>query len=113
MRCVYDAEENNPKTLLKDTQAQLANATEEDQRLATELWEREEAGRAATQNARTLEDGLAQVRAAIADAASQRDRQSRERVYRQEQNEALLKRSAEDEREGGAPHGRRPGTDTA
>src|SRR5258708_8282358 len=99
LRRVYVAEEINLKRLLEETQAQLANATEEDQRLATELSEREEAGRAATQNARTLEDGLAQVRAAIADAALQRDRRIRERVYQEEQIEALLKRRAEIERE--------------
>src|SRR5438067_3874502 len=104
---VYVAEEINLKTLLEATQAQLANATEEDQRLATELSEREEAGRAATQNARTLEDGLAQVRAAIADAALQRDRRIRERVYQEEQIEALLKRRAEIEREVEALNGRR------
>src|SRR5437660_725804 len=52
LRRVYVAEEINLKTLLEETQAQLANATEEDQRLATELSEREEAGRAATQTAR-------------------------------------------------------------
>ena len=107
LRCVYVAEEINLKTLLEETQAQLANATEEDQRLGTELSEREEAGRAATQNARTLEDGLAQVRAAIADAALQRDRQIRERVYQEEQSEALLKRRAEIEREVEALNGRR------
>ncbi|PYS27980.1 MAG: hypothetical protein DMF75_19510, partial [Acidobacteria bacterium] len=107
LRCVYVAEEINLKTLLEETQAQLANATEEDQRLGTELSEREEAGRAATQNARTLEDGLAQVRAAIADAALQRDRRIRERVYQEEQSEALLKRRAEIEREVEALNGRR------
>src|SRR3989440_4130137 len=99
LRRVYVAEEINLKTLLEETQTQLANATEEDQRLATELSERDEAGRAADQNARTLEDGLAQVRAAIADAALQRDRRIRERVYQEEQIETLLKRRAEIERE--------------
>src|SRR6266478_3990390 len=107
LRRVYVAEEINLKTLLEETQAQLAQATEEDQRLAIELSEREEAGRAATQNARTLEDGLAQARAAIADAALQRDRQIRERVYQEEQSEALLKRRAEIEREVEALNGRR------
>src|SRR6266446_5984723 len=107
LRRVYVAEEINLKTLLEETQAQLANATEEDQRLATELSEREEAGRAATQNARTLEDGLAQARAAIADAALQRDRRIRERVYQEEQIETLLKRRAEIEREVEALNGRR------
>src|SRR6266705_3311045 len=99
LRRVYVAEEINLKTLLAETQAQLDQASEDEQRLATELSERDEAGRAATQNARTLEDGLAQLRAAIADAALQRDRRIRERVYQEEQIETLLKRRAEIERE--------------
>src|SRR5438445_1950119 len=99
LRHVYVAEDRSLASLLEETQAQLANATEEDQRLATELSEREEAGRAATQNARTLEDGLAQARAAIADAALQRDRRIRERVYQEEQIETLTKRRGEIKRE--------------
>src|SRR3989440_8386666 len=95
LRRVYVAEEINLKTLLEETQTQLANATEEDQRLATELSERDEAGRAATQNARTLEDGLAQVRAAVAEGALQRDRRIPERVYQEEQIEGLAKRRTE------------------
>src|SRR5437762_365062 len=106
LKRVFVAEEQKLTALLEDTVAKLEEATEEDQRLATELSEREEAGRAATQNARALEDGLAQVRAAIADAALQRDRQIRERVYQEEQSEALLKRRAEIERDVEALNGR-------
>jgi chromosome segregation protein len=95
LRRVYVAEEQNLTALLEQTQAQLDNATQDDQRLGEELAEREEASRAATQNARALEDELAQVRAAVADAALQRDRRIRERVYQEEQIQTLEKRRAE------------------
>jgi chromosome segregation protein len=85
LRQVYVAEERSLVALLEQSQVQLESATEEDRRLATELAEREETSRAATQNARALEDDLTQLRAAIADAALQRDRRIRERVYHEEQ----------------------------
>jgi chromosome segregation protein len=99
LRHVYVAEERSLVALLEQTQAQLENATEEDRRLAAELAEREETSRSATQNARALEDELAQVRAAIADAALQRDRRIRERVYQEEQIETLTRRRTEIEKE--------------
>jgi chromosome segregation protein len=95
LRRVYVAEEQNLTALLEQTQAQLDNATADDQRLGEELARREESSLAATQNARALEDELAQVRAAIADAALQRDRRIRERVYQEEQIQTLEKRRAE------------------
>jgi chromosome segregation protein len=99
LRSVYVAEERSLVTLLDQTQAQLDTATEDDQRLSVELAEREDNSRAATQTARALEDELAQVRAAVADAALQRDRRIRERVYQEEQIETLTRRRAEIERE--------------
>ena len=99
LRHVYVAEERSLVILLEQTQAQLESATEEDRRFAAELAEREETSRAATQNARALEDELAQVRAAIADAALQRDRRIRERVYQEEQVETLTRRCTEIEKE--------------
>jgi len=99
LRSVYVAEERSLVTLLDQTQAQLDSATEDDQRLAAELSERDDKSRAATQTARALEDELAQVRAAVADAALQRDRRIRERVYQEEQIETLTRRRAEIERE--------------
>jgi chromosome segregation protein len=99
LRRVYVAEEQSLVALLEQTQVHLDSATEEDQRLATELAEREENSRTATQAARTLEDELAQVRAGVADAALQRDRRIRERVYQEEQIETLTKRRADIERE--------------
>src|SRR5882672_6423335 len=99
LRSVYVAEERSLVALLDQTQAQLDSATEDDQRLAAELSERDDKSRAATQTARALEDELAQVRAAVAEAALQRDRRIRERVYQEEQIETLTRRRAEIERE--------------
>ncbi|HVS21573.1 MAG TPA: AAA family ATPase, partial [Pyrinomonadaceae bacterium] len=99
LRRVYVGEERSLAALLEQTQAELDSATEDDQRLAAELAEREESSRAATQDARSLEDELSKVRAAVADAALQRDRRIRERDYQSEQIEALTKRRAEIQKE--------------
>ncbi len=99
LRQVYVAEERSLVDLLAKSQAQLESATEEDRRLATELAAREETSRTATQSARDLEDELTQLRAAIADAALQRDRRIRERVYQEEQVQTLTKRRTDIENE--------------
>lgn len=95
LRRVYVAEDRSLTTLLEQSQAQLDAATRDEQRLSAELAQREESSRAATHEARALEDELAQVRAAVAEAALQRDRRIRERVYQEEQIGNLTKRSAE------------------
>jgi chromosome segregation protein len=99
LRRVYVGEERSLVAMLAQTQSELDNATEDDQRLVAELAQRDEGSREATQIARALEDELGQVRAAVADAALQRDRRIRERVYQQEQIENLTKRRAEIQRE--------------
>src|SRR5712691_6202364 len=99
LRRVYVGEERSLAALLARTQAELDSATEDDQRLVAELAQRDEGSRQATQNARALEDELGQVRAAVADAALQRDRRIRERVYQEEQIENLTKRRAEIQKE--------------
>jgi chromosome segregation protein len=99
LRRVYVAEDRSLKTLLEQSQTQLDAATEEEHRLTADLAQREEASRAATHQARELEGELAQVRAAVADAALQRDRRLRERVYQEEQIEGLTKRRTEIEKE--------------
>jgi chromosome segregation protein len=99
LRRVYVGEERSLAALLARTQAELDSATEDDQRLTVELAQRDEGSRAATQNARALEDELGQVRAAVSDAALQRDRRIRERVYQEEQIESLTRRRAEIQRE--------------
>jgi chromosome segregation protein len=102
LRQVYVAEERSLVALLEQSQVQLESATEEDRQLATELTAREETSRSATQAARDLEDELTQLRAAVADAALQRDRRIRERVYQEEQIETLTRRRTEIEMEAAA-----------
>src|SRR3989440_2005370 len=99
LRHVYVAEDRSLASLIEETQALLDKATEEERRLAAELAEREESSRKATHNARAREDELSPVRAAAADAALQRDRRLRERVYQQAQIESLGNRRAEIEKE--------------
>jgi chromosome segregation protein len=99
LRQVYVAEERSLVSLLEQSQVQLESATEEDRRLATALEAREETSRSATQTARALEDELTELRASIAEAALQRDRRIRERVYQEEQIETLTKRRSEIEKE--------------
>jgi len=99
LRRVYVAEDRSLTTLLQQSQVQLDAANAEEERLTAELANREENSKSATQNARQLEDALAQVRAAVAEAALQRDRRLRERVYQQEQVEDLTRRHTETERE--------------
>lgn len=92
LRRVYVAEERTLSALLDETQAQLEEAGREERVLAEDLAAREEDARGATQAARFLEDELAQARAAVAEAALQRDRRTRERSYHEEQVAALVKR---------------------
>src|SRR5947207_7265704 len=92
LRHVYVAEERSLTALLEASESQLQAANEEEHELTAELATREEASRFATQNARLQEDELAQVRASVAEAALQRDRRIRERVYQEEQIGALTKR---------------------
>src|SRR5688500_10956177 len=99
LRRVYVGEEESLVALLDQTQTELDRAGQEEQQLAAALTEREEASRTATQSARTFEDELAQVRAAVAEGALQRDRRIRERVYQEEQIETLSKRRTEIEAE--------------
>lgn len=95
LRNVYVAEDQKLAALLEQTQSQLVEVSTEERNLAEELAHREEDARNATHAARRLEDELAEARAAIAEAALQRDRQVRERAYQQEQIVELEKRRAE------------------
>src|SRR5882724_3473074 len=99
LKRVFVAEEQKLTALLADTVTKLEKATEEERRLAAELAGREESSRTATHNARAREDELSQVRAAVADAALQRDRRLRERVYQQAQIENFGNRRTEIEKE--------------
>jgi len=99
LRSVYVAEDRTLTTLLDHSQHQLEEANRTEDALANELTQREADSHSATQGARDLEDQLAQVRAAVADAALQRDRRIRERSYQQEQIGTLEARRGELQRE--------------
>jgi chromosome segregation protein len=99
LRRMYVAEERSLTTLLEETRVQLEEAAVEERILVEELAAREEDARRATQEARVVEEELAEARAAAAEAELHRDRRTREQSYRQEQVAALLKRRAEVENE--------------
>src|SRR4029079_16142714 len=81
--------------VLEETKSKLAEIGEIELGIADDLNKREEAARAATQEARSLEDTLSTVRAAAAEAVLRRDRQARECVYQKEQLSEIEKRKAE------------------
>jgi chromosome segregation protein len=95
LRHVYVAEDRKLASLLEDTKTKLAEVTELELSIADDLSKREEAARSATQEARSLEDELATVRATAAEAVLRRDRQARECVYQQEQLSEIEKRKGE------------------
>src|SRR6201988_2500309 len=95
LRQVYVAEDQKLATLLEETKARLAEITELELAIADDLSQREEAARAATHEARSLEDELTPARAAAAEAVLRRDRQARECVYQQEQLSEIEKRKGE------------------
>ena len=95
LRQVYVAEDQKLTALLSDTKAKLSEITDLELGIAEELSAREEQAKAATQEARTIEDALTTARAAAAEAVLQRDRQARECLYQQEQLGELEKRKRE------------------
>ena len=95
LRHVYVAEDRKLASVLEETNAKLTEVTDLELAIAADLTQREEAARAATHEARNLEDELANVRAAAAEAVLQRDRQARECVYQQEQLTDIEKRKGE------------------
>ena len=99
LRNVYVAEEHSLSGLLSQAEQQLEEASRTEESLAAELAQRETDSHGATQGARDFEDRLAQVRAAVAEAALQRDRRIRERSYQEEQIVTFEKRRGELEKE--------------
>jgi len=95
LRHVYVAEDRKLATILEETNARLAEITELELGIANDLSQREEAARAATHEARGIEDELTTARAAAAEAVLRRDRQARECVYQQEQLSEIEKRKGE------------------
>ncbi len=95
LRQVYVAEDQKLATVLEETKSRLAEIAELELAIADDLAKREEAARAATQEARNLEDELTTTRAAAAEAVLRRDRQARECVYQKEQLSEIEKRKGE------------------
>src|SRR5258707_5425190 len=95
LRHVYVAEDLKLASVLEETKAKLAEVAELELGIAEELNQREDAARAATQEARSFEDALTTARAVAAEAVLQRDRQARECLYQQEQMGELEKRKGE------------------
>jgi chromosome segregation protein len=95
LRHVYVAEDQKLATVLEETNTKLSEITELELGIADDLSKREEAARAATHEARNLEDELTTTRAAAAEAVLRRDRQARECVYQQEQLSEIEKRKGE------------------
>ncbi|HET6973496.1 MAG TPA: chromosome segregation protein SMC [Pyrinomonadaceae bacterium] len=95
LRLVYVAEDQKLATVLEDTNLKLSEITELELGIADDLNKREEAARAATHEARSLEDELSTARAAAAEAVLRRDRQARECVYQRDQLSEIEKRKGE------------------
>src|SRR5215470_12138064 len=95
LRHVYVAEDRKLAIVLEETKSKLAEIAEIELGIADDLNEREEAARAATHEARSLEDELSTARAAAAEAVLRRDRQARECVYQKEQLTEIEKRKGE------------------
>src|SRR5262245_6888944 len=95
LRRVYVAEDKKLAAVLEETKKKLAELNELELSIANEMSSREESAKAATQEARNLEDQLTNARAAAAEAVLQRDRQARECLYQQEQLAETEKRKGE------------------
>ena len=95
LRHVYVAEDRKLALVLEETKSKLAEITEIELGIADDLNKREEAARAATHEARSLEDELSTARAAAAEAVLRRDRQARECVYQRDQLSEIEKRKGE------------------
>src|SRR5690242_1140494 len=95
LRHVYVAEDQKLASVLEETKSKLAEISEIELGIADDLNKREEAARAATHEARSLEDELSSARAAAAEAVLRRDRQARECVYQKEQLSEIEKRKGE------------------
>jgi chromosome segregation protein len=95
LRHVYVAEDQRLRRLLDETELKLHEAENLERGVAEQLARQEEDARSATQQARKTEDDLAAARAAAAEAVLQRDRQTRERAYKEEQVGTLGKRQTE------------------
>lgn len=80
--------------LVAELETKLVDAVRAEQEIASQVEQKDEAFKEATRAAREAEEHLASVRARHAENALERDRTAREKVYREEQIEALESRAA-------------------
>lgn len=99
LRRLYRAEFESADRSLRELEAKLNAAIEEERRIVTRAERVEEEARRATARARECEEELTALRASVAEAELQRDRSTRERAYQEEQIAALERRRAEIETE--------------
>ncbi|MCA1601566.1 MAG: AAA family ATPase, partial [Acidobacteria bacterium] len=93
LRHVFVAEDRKLALLLDETESKLKDVCTLERSMARVLEQREEDARQATQQARKIEDELTASRASAAEAVLRRDREMRERAYKEEQVVALEKRN--------------------
>jgi chromosome segregation protein len=94
LRQTFSAEGKFLSKSVEDLQIKLEEATKDERRIFWEVAEKDEAVREATQNARTAEENLSEVRANHSENALKRDRNQREQQYKSEQIANLLERAA-------------------
>lgn len=99
LRQVFVAEDRRLRKLLEETEAKLEHTAALQRDVASELAAGEENARFATHEARRIEDELGAARAQAAEAVLRRDREMRERKYKEEQVVVLNKRKGEVEAE--------------
>jgi len=93
IRQLFAAEGKHLTSLVAELDRQLVDAVSSEQELSKQLEEKDVAVKEATHIARESEEALAIVRARHAENALERDRNEREKVYREEQIESLTARA--------------------
>lgn len=95
LKRLFAAEELSINSSLEESSIQLIEVTKEEETLNTRLQTCDQQARAATAQAREVEESLAAIRAAFGEAVLQRDRRDREQAYKREQIATLESRLAE------------------
>lgn len=89
LKNLFTAEGRYLTDLVNELEEKLTEAVTQERAIFAQVAEKDEAFRAATQKAREAEEDLAEIRARHAENILTRDRNARERSYRQEQIENL------------------------
>ena len=89
LKNLYTAEGRFLTELVNELEEKLSEAVTKERAIFAQVAEKDEAFREATQKAREAEESLSQIRARHAENVLARDRNAREKTYRQEQIETL------------------------